>query len=46
VVIESWIRGEEPYQLMTRLQAAGVPAGVCQTAGDRVDSDPQLRHLG
>jgi crotonobetainyl-CoA:carnitine CoA-transferase CaiB-like acyl-CoA transferase len=45
-VIESWTRGEEPYQLMTRLQAAGVPAGVCQTAGDRVDSDPQLRHLG
>ncbi|HEY0935934.1 MAG TPA: hypothetical protein VGD91_19610, partial [Trebonia sp.] len=30
---------------MERLQAAGVPAGVCQTAGDRCDNDPQLRHL-
>jgi len=30
---------------MARLQAAGVPAGVCQTAEDRVERDPQLRHL-
>jgi crotonobetainyl-CoA:carnitine CoA-transferase CaiB-like acyl-CoA transferase len=35
----------EPYALMARLQAAGVPAGVCQSAGDRCDNDPQLRHL-
>jgi crotonobetainyl-CoA:carnitine CoA-transferase CaiB-like acyl-CoA transferase len=27
----------------TRLQRAGVPAGVCQTAEDRCDRDPQLR---
>jgi crotonobetainyl-CoA:carnitine CoA-transferase CaiB-like acyl-CoA transferase len=33
------------YQLMERLQAEGIPAGVCQTAADRVDRDPQLRHL-
>jgi crotonobetainyl-CoA:carnitine CoA-transferase CaiB-like acyl-CoA transferase len=32
--------------LMTALQAAGVPAGVCQTAEDRCEHDPQLRHLG
>ena len=44
--LSSWTRGFEPYELMTRLQAAGVPAGVCQTAGDRCDNDPQLRHLG
>ncbi len=31
---------------MMKLQAAGVAAGVCQTAGDRCDNDPQLRHLG
>ena len=27
------------------LQKSGVPAGVCQTAGDRCDSDPQLKAL-
>lgn len=36
----------EPYELMAALQARGVPAGVCQTAGDRCDTDPQLAHLG
>jgi crotonobetainyl-CoA:carnitine CoA-transferase CaiB-like acyl-CoA transferase len=30
---------------MMKLQKAGVPAGVCQNAEDRVDGDPQLRHL-
>ena len=30
---------------MLSLQNSGVPAGVCQTAGDRCDSDPQLAHL-
>jgi crotonobetainyl-CoA:carnitine CoA-transferase CaiB-like acyl-CoA transferase len=33
------------YALMTVLQARGVPAGVCQTAQDRYETDPQLRHL-
>jgi crotonobetainyl-CoA:carnitine CoA-transferase CaiB-like acyl-CoA transferase len=33
------------YQLMDALQAAGVPAGVCQTAQDRYERDPQLAHL-
>jgi crotonobetainyl-CoA:carnitine CoA-transferase CaiB-like acyl-CoA transferase len=36
----------EAFTLMAALQAAGVPAGVCQTAEDRCDSDPQLAHLG
>ena len=44
--LSSWTAGFEPYSLMLQLQAAGVPAGVCQTAGDRCDNDPQLRHLG
>jgi crotonobetainyl-CoA:carnitine CoA-transferase CaiB-like acyl-CoA transferase len=44
--LSAWTRGFEPYALMRSLQAAGVPAGVCQTAGDRCDNDPQLRHLG
>src|SRR5260370_20223643 len=30
---------------MMKLQNAGVPAGVCQNAEDRVDADPHLRHL-
>jgi crotonobetainyl-CoA:carnitine CoA-transferase CaiB-like acyl-CoA transferase len=32
--------------LMVALQAERVPAGVCQTAEDRCDADPQLSHLG
>jgi crotonobetainyl-CoA:carnitine CoA-transferase CaiB-like acyl-CoA transferase len=45
-LIGSWTGGIEPYELMMKLQAAGIPAGVCQTAEDRCDNDPQLRHLG
>jgi crotonobetainyl-CoA:carnitine CoA-transferase CaiB-like acyl-CoA transferase len=35
----------DPYDLMKELQTAGVAAGVCQTAEDRCDHDPQLAHL-
>jgi crotonobetainyl-CoA:carnitine CoA-transferase CaiB-like acyl-CoA transferase len=34
----------DAFELMAQLQAAGVPAGVCQTAEDRVERDPQLAH--
>lgn len=34
-----------PFELMDRLQRAGVAAGVCQTAEDRYETDPQLKHL-
>ena len=34
------------YELMSALQAVGVPVGVCQTAQDRCEVDPQLRHDG
>jgi crotonobetainyl-CoA:carnitine CoA-transferase CaiB-like acyl-CoA transferase len=44
--VQSWTVDQDPYQLMTALQRAGVAAGVCQTAEDRCDNDPQLRHLG
>ncbi len=37
--------GFDGADLMARLQAAGVPAGLCQTAEDRYERDPQLRHL-
>src|ERR1700677_26105 len=32
-------------ELMNELQALGVAAGVCKTAEDRCETDPQLRHL-
>jgi crotonobetainyl-CoA:carnitine CoA-transferase CaiB-like acyl-CoA transferase len=34
---------EERYDLMKRLQARGIPAGVVQKAPDRFDRDPQLK---
>ena len=40
-----WTTQQPARELMERLQAAGVPAGVCQTAADRCDRDPQLEHL-
>ena len=43
--IESWTLTQERHDCMMKLQQAGVPAGVCQNAEDRVDADPQLRHL-
>lgn len=46
VLVAAATRSFDPFELMTALQAAGVPAGVCQTAEDRVDYDPQLSHLG
>lgn len=45
VAVSSWTQGQEAFACMQALQAAGVPAGVCQTAQDRCDSDPQLAAL-
>ena len=42
--LEDETRSWDPFELMQRLQAVGVPAGVCQTAEDRVKQDPQLAH--
>jgi crotonobetainyl-CoA:carnitine CoA-transferase CaiB-like acyl-CoA transferase len=44
-LVAEWTRGQDRYATMLALQKAGVPAGVCQTAGDRCDNDPQLRAL-
>lgn len=44
--ITSRTRGLDRYDLMHRLQAAGVPAGVVQTAQDLLENDPQLRERG
>ena len=43
--VESWTATQDAYGLMHRLQEAGVAAGVCQTAQDRCEHDPQLAHL-
>jgi crotonobetainyl-CoA:carnitine CoA-transferase CaiB-like acyl-CoA transferase len=43
--IGAWTATQDAYACMERLQAAGVPAGVCQTAADRCDHDPQLKSL-
>jgi len=34
------------FELMAELQRRHVPAGVCQTAQERIEQDPQLKHLG
>ncbi len=44
-LIRDWTKTRSDYQTMHALQNAGVPAGVCQHAGDRCDNDPQLKAL-
>lgn len=46
VLVADVTRTHDAYELMEALQAAGVRAGVCQTAEDRCETDPQLAHLG
>ena len=43
--LAAWTIDEDGYELMYALQAAGVAAGVCQSAADRCDHDPQLAAL-
>jgi benzylsuccinate CoA-transferase BbsF subunit len=44
--IEKWTVQRDGREVMHELQAAGVPAGLVQTAEDRVEDDPQLRTRG
>jgi crotonobetainyl-CoA:carnitine CoA-transferase CaiB-like acyl-CoA transferase len=44
-LVSRWTSGEDRYDVMHRLQSRGVPAGVCQTASDRCEIDPQLDAL-
>jgi len=41
--IEAWTVNRDAYELMTLLQAAGVAAGVVQTARDKLERDAHLR---
>ncbi len=43
--VTEWTQNQGGYELMHALQGAGVAAGVCQDAADRVDDDPQLAAL-
>lgn len=45
-LIEAWTSRRPRYDVMERLQAAGVIAAVVQNAEDRVEYDPQLRARG
>lgn len=45
-LVEAATAERDGYALMDALQAAGVAAGVCQTARDRFEDDPQLAHGG
>jgi crotonobetainyl-CoA:carnitine CoA-transferase CaiB-like acyl-CoA transferase len=44
-LVGAWTQSQDAYEAMYALQQAGVPAGVCQTAEDRCDHDPQLAAL-
>ena len=41
-LMDDWTNGYTPEEVMTRLQAAGVPAGIVEDTAD-VFNDPQLR---
>ena len=44
-IISRWTKGQDAFDVMNRLQAAGVPAGVVQT-GEDLTNDPQLKARG
>ena len=41
-IVGGWTIDRDRYAVMAQLQRRGVPSGVCQTAEDRCDQDPQL----
>ncbi len=44
--IEGWTSAREPYEVMARLQKAGIAAGVAQNAEDLFERDRQLAERG
>ena len=45
ILVESWTVNYTPREVMTKMQAAGVPAGAVLSGEDLV-ADPQLNHRG
>jgi len=43
-LVEQWTVNHSAEEIMQLMQAAGVPAGVLQTAEDLMECDPQLKH--
>jgi hypothetical protein len=44
--IAAWTRGQDRYELMHKLQSAGVAACAVQTAEDAIEHDPQIASRG
>ena len=44
--LEAWTLTLSKYEVMERLQAAGVPSAPVQSMTDRMERDPQTRHRG
>jgi benzylsuccinate CoA-transferase BbsF subunit len=45
-LISQWTMNQSPWDVMTKLQKVGVPAGIVQCAEDIVDNDPQVKERG
>ena len=43
-LVEEWTINYSAEEVMSRMQAAGVPAGVLETGEDLLEHDPQLKH--
>ena len=43
-LVEEWTINYSPEEVTSMMQAAGVPAGVLETAEDMLEHDPQLKH--
>ena len=43
-IVGLWVRPRRRYDVMRQCQDAGIIAAVAQTAEDRVEYDPQLKH--
>ena len=44
--IEGWTKERNKYEVMAKLQAAGVASAPVQSMVDRAENDPQLQHRG
>lgn len=44
--LAAWMARHDKYEAMEHLQRHGVPAAAVQSAGDRMERDPQLAHRG
>ena len=45
-LVEQWTSNYPAEDVMTRMQAAGVPAGLVENSKDQFVYDPQLKHRG